>query len=269
MTRSVQATKASIDVMKVGTAPTYRTARAASDAGDRLDVVFRTVRAGNLFDETVKRLIEAVTLGAVGPGERLPSERELVDRLGVSRATLREALRSLAEAGYLEARRGRNGGTFVRPRPTPASGRAARAIARRMGPDLADALAYRAALEPAAAALAATRATHSDMDLLRGHLARMTDLKRDAYRAADQMFHVRIAELSGSPSIAHGVAEVQVRLSDALAAVPLVDGALRRANISEHDEITAAIEAGDSSGARRCMEEHLGSTEALLRGLLD
>src|SRR6195256_97354 len=91
-------------------------------------VVLRPVRTGNAFEETVERLLQAIPLGVAGRGERLPAERELAVRLGVSRVTLREAIRALAEAGYVESRRGRDGGAFVdeRAAPPPHKARAAR-----------------------------------------------------------------------------------------------------------------------------------------------
>src|SRR5690349_24686333 len=75
--------------------------------------MWRPVRGGNAFEITVARLAQAIKLGLVAEGERLPAERELAERLRVSRVTLREAIRALREAGYLESRRGRSGGTFV------------------------------------------------------------------------------------------------------------------------------------------------------------
>ena len=75
--------------------------------------VWRPVRGGNAFEITVSRLAQAIRLGLVSEGERLPAERELAERLQVSRVTLREAIRALREAGFLESRRGRSGGTFV------------------------------------------------------------------------------------------------------------------------------------------------------------
>jgi DNA-binding GntR family transcriptional regulator len=75
--------------------------------------VWRPVRGGNAFEITVSRLAPAIRLGPVSEGERLPPERELAERLQVSRVTLREAIRALREAGFLESRRGRSGGTFV------------------------------------------------------------------------------------------------------------------------------------------------------------
>ncbi len=65
------------------------------------EALFRPIRGGNAFEETVERLLQALRLGVVAPGGRLPPGRELAARLGVSRATLREALATLQSAGYL------------------------------------------------------------------------------------------------------------------------------------------------------------------------
>jgi DNA-binding FadR family transcriptional regulator len=70
------------------------------------DALFRPVRAGNAFEETVERLLQTIRLGVIGPGESLPSERDLAARLAVGRDTVRDAIRSLSEAGYLVSRRG-------------------------------------------------------------------------------------------------------------------------------------------------------------------
>jgi len=119
--------------------------------------VLRPIRSGNAFEETVERLLHTIKLGVVRPGERLPAERDLANRLRVSRETLREAIGSLREAGYLESRRGRSGGTFVVTDSVPG------ARNRRLKPsaaarnDLEDALAYRLAVESGAAQSAARR----------------------------------------------------------------------------------------------------------------
>ena len=97
------------------TGPASRRSRAggASGAGVELATVLGPVRSQNTFEETVERLLAVIKLGVVGPGDRFPPERELAARLGVSRITLREAIGDLRNAGYVESRRGRFGGTFV------------------------------------------------------------------------------------------------------------------------------------------------------------
>lgn len=81
---------------------------------DPAAVAFRAIRSGNMYEGCVERVLSAVKLGLVSPGDRLPAERDLVVRLGVSRVTLRGALRSLTETGWVEVRRGRHGGACVR-----------------------------------------------------------------------------------------------------------------------------------------------------------
>ena len=96
--------------------------------------VYRPVREGNALEDTVARLVQTIRLGVVAPGESLPPERELAARYAVSRDTVREAIRELADTGFLVRRRGRYGGTFVAdplPRPAAPRRRSARRARRR------------------------------------------------------------------------------------------------------------------------------------------
>src|SRR3990170_4088956 len=77
--------------------------------------VFTPIRQGSAVAETVARLGQAIALGLLRPGDRLPAETQLAAALGISAVTLRGALAILREAGLLETRRGRGGGTFVSP----------------------------------------------------------------------------------------------------------------------------------------------------------
>jgi len=82
-----------------------------------LESVFKPVRPPTTFEETVARLGTAIRLGILPSGWRLPAERSLADQLGISRSTLRHALRTLVQSGHLVSLRGRSGGTFVTERP--------------------------------------------------------------------------------------------------------------------------------------------------------
>src|ERR1700742_5371904 len=75
--------------------------------------VFSPVPVRNAFEVTVERLAQSIRLGVLADGEQLPPERELAETFGVSRVTLREAIKALREGGLLESRRGRGGGTFI------------------------------------------------------------------------------------------------------------------------------------------------------------
>ncbi|MFT7834937.1 GntR family transcriptional regulator [Saccharothrix sp. BKS2] len=227
------------------------------------DALFRPVRAGNAFEETVERLVRAIRLGVVGPGERLPAERELAGRLGVSRVTLREAIRSLQDAGYVESRRGRYGGTFVTsPPPVPAAG------GRVAAADLVDALTWRAAVETGAAECAAGRALDpvERRDLL-GRLAECGGAALEEYRRKDSRLHLAIAEATGSASLTAAVADARTRVNELLDRIPLLSPNLAHSN-AQHEGIVGHILAGNGEAARRAMAEHLDGTAVLLRGFL-
>ena len=224
------------------------------------EALFRPVRAGNAFEETVERLLQSVRLGVVGAGERLPPERELAERLGVSRVTLREALHALSDAGYVESRRGRYGGTFVRETlPTP--------VVDEQRPDLEDTLSLRHVLETGAAELAARTLrgpgrAHLTATLEDAAAASLTD-----YRRRDSRLHLAIAEVTGSPSLTSAVAEARMRINRLLDEIPLLEPNLQHSN-TQHQAVVTAILDGDPVAARQAMAEHLEGTTSLLRAFL-
>ncbi|MEU3275075.1 FCD domain-containing protein [Saccharomonospora sp. NPDC006951] len=233
--------------------------RGGVSAGEAL---FRPVRAGNAFEETVERLLQAVRLGVVGAGERLPAERELAERLGVSRVTLREAIRALADAGYVESRRGRYGGTFVTEcLPEPRAGSVPAA-------PVDDTLSLRFALETGAAELAAVRSlSQADRRHLSATLAEANAAGVAEYRRRDSRLHLAIAEVTGSASLTSAVADVRMRVNGLLDEIPLLEPNLDHSN-AQHAEVVEAILAGDPSSARAAMAEHVEGTASLLRGFL-
>lgn len=230
---------------------------------------FRPVKAGNTFEQTVERLMQAIKLGAVDAGDRLPPERELARLLNVSRVTLREAIRALQDAGLVESRRGRSGGTFVRYDAARRRGDGdARRLARTMGAELHDALDFRLVVEPGAAELAASRQlTAVERELLVSRLEAVRDAGEHGHRVADSRLHLAIAELSGSPSVAAACADVQTRLDDLLAAIPVLARNIEHSH-AQHAAVVRAILAGNHRRARAAMEEHVEATSALLRGFL-
>lgn len=231
------------------------------------EAVFRPVRDGNAFEETVERLLSAIKLGVVVPGERLPAERELAARFKVSRVTLREAIRTLGEAGYVESRRGRYGGTFVlSEQPRTSRPDARRTI--RLGADFDDALLFRDVVEVGAAEAAAAAAlSQSERLHLRARLEECSASRLEDYRRMDSRLHLAIAEVTGSASLTAAVADVRMRLNELLDAIPLIERNIVHSN-EQHELIVTAVLDGDAAAARRTMAEHLSGTAALLRGFL-
>ncbi|MEU9854184.1 FCD domain-containing protein [Streptomyces sp. NPDC047974] len=242
-----------------------RTSEPAGPA-DRLTPVLRPVRAGNGFEEALEQLLQVVRLGLVPDGERLPAERELAERMGISRVTLREALKVLQEQGLVESRRGRYGGTFVLPRPQgPDEAELRRRIA---SVDMEDALRFREVLEVGAAGLCAGQGLDAaGAERLRAALAATRDAQPADYRRQDTLLHLTLAELSGSPSLTAQYAAVRATVNDLLDCIPLL---VRNLEHSQHQH-TALVEAvldGEADAAREVMREHCAGTAALLRGFL-
>ena len=233
-----------------------------------VEPAFRPVRGGNAFEETVERLLQSIKLGQVRDGERLPAERDLAAQLRVSRGTLREALADLQRAGYVESRRGRSGGTFVRYVPADSAVPAAGALERARARDLDDVLTLRRVLELGAVELAASRSLGPDeAALLRDRLAECGADPPGGYRQRDSRLHLALAEAAGSPSLAAAVADVRMRLNDLLDAIPLLPRNIRHSE-EQHAAVVAAVLAGDPDRARREMAGHVDGTAALLRGFL-
>jgi DNA-binding FadR family transcriptional regulator len=239
------------------------------DESARLMTLLRPVRAGNAFEETVERLLQAIKLGVVAHGDKLPPERELSVQLGISRVTLREAIRALQDAGYLDVRRGRYGGAFViYVPPAPDEGDLRQVVAEMGMADLADALTFRLAVECGAAqVLAASGLTPDRRATLVRRLTELNAAPLADYRRLDTAFHLSIAELTGSTLLATTCADARSRVSDLLNAIPMLQVNIDHA-AAQHQAIVDAILAGDPEAARRAMAEHLEGTAALLRAFL-
>ncbi|MET8215431.1 FCD domain-containing protein [Streptomyces hirsutus] len=238
----------------------------AGAVGDGLAPVLRPVRAGNGFEEALEQILQVVRLGLVPDGERLPAERVLAERLGISRVTLREVLKVLQDQGLVESRRGRYGGTFVLPRPTDAGGSELR---RRIAEvDIEDVLRFREVLEVGAAGLCAAHGLpDARADRLREAWAGTRDAPLAEYRRLDTLFHLTLAELSGSPTLAAQYAAVRASVNDLLDCIPLLVRNLEHSQ-RQHTALVEAVLEGDADGAREIAREHCAGTAALLRGFL-
>ncbi|WP_338776728.1 FCD domain-containing protein [Streptomyces sp. DG1A-41] len=239
---------------------------AGGETRDGLTPVLRPVRAGNGFEEALEQILQVVRLGLVPGGERLPAERELAERLGISRVTLREVLKVLQDQGLVESRRGRYGGTFVLPRHDAGGEDELR---RRIAEvDIEDVLRFREVLEVGAAGLCAAHGLDAKQaERLREALARTHDAPLTDYRRRDTLLHLTLAELSGSPTLTAQYAAVRATVNDLLDCIPLLVRNLEHSQ-RQHTAVVEAVIEGDADQAREIMREHCGGTAALLRGFL-
>jgi DNA-binding FadR family transcriptional regulator len=210
----------------------------------------------------VARKLEALIIsGEWKVGDRIPTELELMQRLQVSRNTLREAISSLVHVGLLESRVG--DGTYVRAQSeleAPLIRRARRAGA-------ADAVEFRAVLERAAARFAAERRTSADVAKLRELLQRQRQAglaaNRTAYAQADHELHRAILSCSGNTLLAEVYDHVGGALK--LAVSPeLWDRALALREINLHAALVDAIEAADPVGAQRAADRLVDALQSSL-----
>jgi DNA-binding FadR family transcriptional regulator len=228
-----------------------------------MESVFKPVRAPTTFEETVERLGTAIRLGILPSGSRLPAERALADQLGISRSTLRHALRTLVQSGHLVSQRGRTGGTFVAERP-PLSERES----RRLGAEAWAVLDYRVAIETGATLLAVERASQGQIASLEVLVQRMGEADRfQDYRRADIRFHIGLAEAASSPRLVEAMTEVQGQLSDLIALIAHPEEVLTHSN-AQHQGLVTLLRRGDARRAVRLMREHIQGTEHILMGLI-
>lgn len=226
--------------------------------------VFTPVRQGDIVAETVARLGQAIGMGLLRPGDRLPPEARLADDLGISPASLRSALAMLRSAGLLETQRGRGGGTTV---TAAAARRAAADDALPSEGELRDLVDYRCVVEGGAAALAALRAKRAQLDHLEalvGEMEAITDFS--AWSEQDTLLHLLVAEASGSDRLLAEVGRVRAEVYRLSQLVPAPRQASELAG-REHRLLVSAIASGDANRAREAMVSHVESTRALWVGL--
>ena len=245
----------------------------APGVGTDKSLLLTPIRGGNTYEEAVERILHTIRLGLVKSGDQLPPERELATMLEISRDTVRDAIASLTDAGYLVIRRGRYGGTFVAdqiPEGAVAIGRDGDVIERSSftHSEIHDVLVLRAVLEPGAAFQAAVSDLTGELRerLWSAHQETVTADPRD-YRRFDSRLHLLIAELTGSNSLVNQVAQTRVTINELLDEIPLLPPNIAHSN-AQHEEIVMAILTGRPNDAEAAMRDHLSGSASLLRGFL-
>jgi len=229
--------------------------------------------APRLADVVAREIEQRVLEGRLKPGDRLPSERDLSVQLGVSRASLREAIHKLAARGLLESRQG--GGTFVTDRLDASFGNPWEEILRDHPAVHEDMLEFRYMLEGRAAECAARRATVADRERVRQCLAQLEaafagdDL--DAQVDTDLAFHQAIAEASHNVIVGHLTASLLRLMRDnlrrnlsELMQVP----AAKEQLLDQHRAVWHAIEQGEAEQALEAAADHIGYVRQNLTRML-
>ncbi|MBD2035965.1 FadR family transcriptional regulator [Leptolyngbya sp. FACHB-321] len=223
----------------------------------------------NAYEITVERLSAAIKMGLYRPGDQLPTERDLADIMGVSRTTVREAIRVLAAQGFLSVKRGRTGGTFVCEGLVLPSVCELKQRLEQRGTTLNEILDYRLVMEPGVAELAAQRANSQQLDELQSLVDRMKQAANhfNDHRHLDTKFHLLIASATQSRRLTTIVAGIHAELSDLLAIIPHSPAACL-SSTAQHQQILDALREEQADLARQLMADHIDRTQRLLNGLL-
>jgi GntR family transcriptional repressor for pyruvate dehydrogenase complex len=223
-------------------------------------------RGTGVTDEAIERIRELIVSGKWGPGTRLPREADLAKQLGLSRNSLREAVRALSLARVLEVRQG--DGTYVSSLEASELLEPALSATHLLrGRTVLELFEVRRMLEPEAAAMAAQRVDQDVLADLKRELDRMVaaEDRADDLIAADTAFHDVIARAPGN-----GVLRALLRsLSTNTVRARLWHGLVDRNALdlarAEHEEIYEAIAAGDAELARAATLLHIAHNETWLR----
>lgn len=219
-------------------------------------------------EQIADRLTAAIALGEFVPGQRLPAERELAVLLGVSRATIREALRRLVQAGYLSIRRGRHGGAFVESGWGAGSAEVIRRTLVENWEHYEQLLDFRQMIEPLIAGLAAERATPDDVVETRRALRQYREAAdREVSRAADEALHLAVARATHNSYLVSVSRQVRTEVSLGFSSEPY-STAIRERAIHDHGELVEAVAGGDAARASQIARRHFMLTDRALRDVV-
>lgn len=235
--------------------------KSMTEKGNAMDV--KPVERKSIYEVIVDQIRSMIDGGELSPGDKLPPERRLAELFSVSRNTVREAIKSLAEQGVVESRQG--AGTFVREtNPEGFAALFAGEILRRQ-PKLRDVFEVRKLLEPEIAAMAARNAMPDDITRLENVLAEQERAMQAGLSAGrhDQMLHAILAKASGNEVMQAMVFALHDDLSE-LRVEGLQTRERQEASLAAHRAIVEAVRNGYVMQAERAMRDHLEEIERIV-----
>lgn len=229
--------------------------------------LFSKISLGRTSEAIVGQVRALIAQGALCPGDRLPSERDLCERFGVSRVTVREALRALETDGLVKVRVGARGGAFV---TVPSGDRVGRGITDylTLSPVTASEVTEaRLVLELGIVPLVCERATEEDI----AELLDLCEKAREALRTGaydmrlSTEFHMRLARLAHNDAIELLLQPFHGLLLRSLKRAHEVAPEMGRRGVQEHEDFVEAVGRHDVEWATEIMRAHLERTAARVR----
>ncbi len=227
-----------------------------------LNAELQTVRRNKVYEE-VARQIERLILKKLQPGDKLPSERELAETLGVSRSSIRDAIRSLELIGMVEPRQG--AGTIVRQISSDALVNPLADARKRKEEVIGELLDFRKMLEPPLAARAASHVSADEVSEMEEILERQQEKLRGGESTIDEdsEFHYAIALASGNSVVLKVLDTLMDLLRDTRERSLQVEGRPQK-SLAGHRRILAAIKRHDPEAAKAAMRRHIEDVEEIV-----
>lgn len=225
--------------------------------------------AGTISDRIAQQILNLIASEEIRPGDRLPSERDLATLLGVSRPSVREAVKALEAQGRLHVRHGQ--GVFV---AAPQSQEDLRAALARQEVTLGELFAMREVLEVPAAGWAAAAGHDVRIDAASAALDKLNSASNleppdfTVLRDLDAAFHMRLVEAADNRFLRQTLGVLQEMLATGMQTTLLIPGRLAKSR-AEHERILDAVRRGDSAAARNAARRHIRSAQAAARDRLE
>src|SRR5919106_4460525 len=231
--------------------------------------LFRPVNTGRISEEIVEQIKLAIRAGQVRLGDRLPSERDFAEQFGVSRVSVRDALRILETSGLIEIRVGARGGAYVTAPPSTLVGEGIANMLMLSVASPSDVTEARQVFETAIVPLVCDRATEDDLEQLRA----ICEEQKQALAGGDYSvelsarFHVGLARATHNAAIEMLIESFRGPLLMSLERAKEVAPGMGRSGVREHVAMIEAIRNRDAVRAREIMSRHLRRTARNLAAL--
>lgn len=224
--------------------------------------MFTPVSNGRISGEIVGQIKAAIRDRRLAPGDQLPAERDLTKLLGVSRVSVRDALRALEAHGLIEVRVGAHGGAFVTAPAPKLVGEGLTNMLMLASVTPAEVTEARIVFELAMLDLAVQRATDEDIAALDEICGRAdASLATGSYDVAlSAEFHTRLARCTHNQAVALFADTFHAVVVASLEEAKQIDPAVGQAGTAEHRALVDAIRTRDAAAARAIMSKHLGRT---------
>lgn len=232
--------------------------------------MFTPVKVVRASEDVVDQIKEAIFSGRLSPGDRLPPERELVREFGLSRVTIREAIRKLEAAGFIRVKTGASGGAFVAEATSEIVTDSLTTLLKLQKATLQELSEARKIVETAIVELAALRADDDDIAALEKAVehTRQAIIDNRPHAPASLEFHTALARAAKNRVLLSTIHSFHAPLNEALEKIGLTPEGPALA-LEYHQKICDAIRRRDSTGARRLMEVHLQQFQERLQQVIE